>query len=83
MSYGKIDQKGEPIPINNQKTASFEQVFAGSTGCDYFLMFTGVIGGLVTGASIPFFNVLFGRMLDALNGDPGRFLFYIHIYKHI
>ena len=53
--------------VDNQKTATFEQLFAECESYDYFLMFAGIIGGLLTGASIPFFNVLFGRMLDALN----------------
>jgi hypothetical protein len=37
-------------------------------------MFFGTLGGIVTGASIPLFNVLFGKMLDNLNdGDPNSF----------
>lgn len=31
-------------------------------------MAVGVFGGIITGLSLPFFNVLFGRVLDALNG---------------
>ena len=36
-------------------------------------MTLGVIGALLTGISIPFFNVLFGKMLDALNTEPNSF----------
>lgn len=33
----------------------------------------GTVGALVTGASMPFFNILFGEMLDELNGNPDQF----------
>lgn len=36
-------------------------------------MFLGVLGGLISGVSIPIFNVLFGRILDTLNKDPNGF----------
>lgn len=36
---------------------------------DWVYIFTGTLGGLITGFSIPAFNVLFGLMLDALNED--------------
>jgi len=36
---------------------------------DYLFMFLGVIGALVTGLSMPYFCIIFGNMLDALNSD--------------
>jgi hypothetical protein len=36
-------------------------------------MFLGTLGGLVTGLSLPAFNVLFGEMLDTLNDSPDSF----------
>ena len=56
---------------NFSKSASFSQLFSGLEGFDYLYALMGTLGAIVTGASIPFFNVLFGRMLDALNpADP-------------
>ncbi len=36
-------------------------------------MFLGTLGGVVTGVSLPAFNVLFGEMLDTLNGSKSSF----------
>lgn len=36
-------------------------------------MFLGCTGGIVTGVSIPLFNVLFGQILDKLNGSGSDF----------
>ena len=55
------------------KTATFAQLFSGLEAIDVVYIFLGTLGALVTGASIPFFNVLFGRMLDALNGTTTSF----------
>jgi ATP-binding cassette subfamily B (MDR/TAP) protein 1 len=33
----------------------------------------GTVSALLTGASIPSFNILFGRMLDKINGDQSKF----------
>lgn len=38
-----------------------------ATAFDVLMMLTGTIGGLVTGALIPTFQWLFGRMMDSLN----------------
>jgi hypothetical protein len=57
----------------NAKAASLSELFGNATAYDYFLMFVGSLGGIVTGVSIPLFNVLFGRILDALNDDPDAF----------
>ena len=53
--------------ISNSRTATLAQLFSNATFLDYFLMIIGSIGGIVTGASNPFFNVLFGQILDKLN----------------
>ncbi|RYG70372.1 hypothetical protein EON64_00320 [archaeon] len=37
------------------------------------LMVLGTLGGIVTGVSIPLFNVLFGRIIDELNKNPNGF----------
>lgn len=39
---------------------------------DILLMCLGTFGGLITGASIPIFNVLFGQILDELNDNPSK-----------
>ncbi len=36
-------------------------------------MSLGLLGGIVTGLSLPAFNVLFGVMLDTLNESPDGF----------
>ena len=48
-------------------TATLAELFSTAEPLDYLLMFVGTIGGLISGISLPFFNVLFGQMLDALN----------------
>eukprot|EP01033_Poteriospumella_lacustris_P014692 gene14693-10505_t len=53
--------------------ASHQKIFINAEPYDYLLMFMGTFGGIVTGASIPIFNVLFGQILDELNGDPDAF----------
>jgi hypothetical protein len=40
---------------------------------DYVYMIVGALTACVTGASIPFFNVLFGKIIDRLNGDANSF----------
>jgi len=36
-------------------------------------MTIGAVGSFISGASIPAFNYLFGRMIDTLNKDPAGF----------
>lgn len=36
-------------------------------------MFLGTFGAIITGVSIPLFNVLFGEIIDSLNDDPNGF----------
>ena len=46
------------------------QLLEGAESTDYVYMMIGTLGSIVTGASIPLIEVLFGRMLDELNTDP-------------
>ena len=43
-------------------------MFSNADSVDYFYMLWGTPGGVATGLSLPAFNVLFGRMLNTLNG---------------
>lgn len=36
-------------------------------------MAVGTLGTIVTGSSIPAFNILFGQMMDVLNRNPSGF----------
>ena len=49
------------------------QLLEGAESTDYVYMMIGTLGSIVTGASIPLIEVLFGRMLDELNTDPTSF----------
>ena len=51
----------------------FLQTFSNADALDYACMFVGTLGGMVTGVSLPIFNVLFGKILNALNSNPGGF----------
>ena len=54
---------------NLTATASITEVFQNADALDYLYMAGGTVGGIVTGLSLPAFNVLFGQMLDKLNGS--------------
>lgn len=71
----KKDDKEDTSAISSELTsaASLFELFSMAEPLDYLLMFCGTLGAIVTGISLPFFNVLFGRMLDALNADPSSF----------
>ncbi len=45
----------------------FTYYFRHADGLDVLMVFLGILGGIVSGALIPFFQWLFGRMLDSLN----------------
>lgn len=62
------ENKGPPL-----RSATMAELFSTAEPLDYVLMFFGCCGGIVTGLSIPFFNILFGNMLDELNKDPNGF----------
>lgn len=72
---GSDEEKAETASadLENLESASLGELFQYAETYDVALMFTGAIGGLVTGFSIPFFNVIFGEMLDTLNSDPTQF----------
>lgn len=53
----------EPVP----RISFSEYYLRYATAFDVLMMITGTIGGLVTGALIPTFQWLFGRMMDSLN----------------
>ena len=53
--------------------ASMRELYEHADCLDYLHMALGTLGGIVSGISIPFFNVLFGTMINALNTDPSSF----------
>lgn len=69
----KNDADADSNGDKDLKSGKLSDLFSTAEPYDYFLMIIGTIGALITGASIPFFNVLFGKMLDALNKDPSSF----------
>ena len=69
----KVDKEEDTVIKNHNQTATFGELFSQAEPHDYLLMALGVIGGLGTGASLPIFNILFGKILDALNNDPSSF----------
>ncbi len=67
---------------NSSKSATFGELLCTAEPLDYALMFVGTVGGLITGLSLPFFNVLFGRMLDALNTGTSNLMYEDYIYSY-
>jgi ATP-binding cassette subfamily B (MDR/TAP) protein 1 len=59
----KVEKKEKPKEI----TATLQETFQNADAFDYWCMFFGFLGSLVTGASLPAFCVLLGTMLDDLN----------------
>lgn len=49
-------------------TASLSEVFMNAEPFDYLLMSLGILGGAVTGLSLPAMNIVFGRLLNTING---------------
>ena len=56
----------EPEP-SSSKSASMSQLFSQAETIDIVYMVLGSIGSMITGVSLPIFNILFGQMLDSLN----------------
>jgi len=52
---------------SNAQSASLSQLFSQAESIDILYMVLGSIGSMVTGVSLPIFNILFGQMLDSLN----------------
>ncbi len=48
-------------------------MLSNADGTDYFFMGLGTFGALVTGISLPIFNVMLGKMLNELNDSPYSF----------
>ena len=69
----KVEKEEDTSNKSHNQTATFGELFSQAEPYDYLLMALGVIGGLGTGASLPIFNILFGKILDALNNDPNSF----------
>lgn len=46
------------------------QVFKYATARDFVFIVLGSLGAIITGVSLPFMQLLFGRIMDALNGNP-------------
>lgn len=53
----------EPVP----RISFFAFYFRYATASDVLMMTLGIVGGIITGSLIPFFQFLFGRMMDSLN----------------
>ena len=66
-------EKPNEVPLDSSKTASMSQVFSNAEFMDYVYMTIGSLGAITTGLSIPFFNILFGKILDAVNTNPASF----------
>ena len=69
----KIEEKKEVVRNDDETTATFAQMFSEAELYDWMLMILGSVGGAITGASLPAFNVLFGAMLDNLNASGSNF----------
>ena len=73
MSKKNSEQLNNVTEESVASNASFRFLFSTADGFDYFVMVIGTIGGVITGISLPYFNFLFGQMIDNLNTDPGSF----------
>jgi hypothetical protein len=49
----------------------YVQMFSNAAPLDWVCIVLGTFGGIVTGLTMPAFNVLFGRMLNKLNDTSG------------
>eukprot|EP01041_Mallomonas_annulata_P006725 gene6725-13622_t len=65
------NKSSKSIPTETEKATN--SIFSYADINDYIFMFIGCMGGIVTGISQPYCEILFGRMLDALNKDPDSF----------
>lgn len=69
------DEKSKENDVTkSSKSATFAQLFSCADSQDIIYMILGCIGSAITGISLPVFNVLFGLMLDRLNGNPNGFI---------
>ena len=58
---------------SKRNTATIFELFSTADVFDCLHMLNGLIGSIVTGLSLPFICVLFGKMIDALHDDPSKF----------
>jgi hypothetical protein len=61
--------KGKDRSTPQLRKFSIRDIFQFTTKLDVLYMTVGGIGAMITGISIPLFNVLFGEILDELNAD--------------
>jgi ATP-binding cassette subfamily B (MDR/TAP) protein 1 len=54
---------------NKMKIAPLSLCFSQATTSDLMYMFFGTIGGIGMGAAMPFFNIIFGQLLNKLNSN--------------
>jgi ATP-binding cassette subfamily B (MDR/TAP) protein 1 len=54
---------------NKVKIAPLALCFSQATTSDIIYMISGSIGGIGMGAAMPFFNIIFGQLLNKLNSD--------------
>ena len=52
---------------------SMDYFACSATHFETVLSVFGVIGACMTGMSLPYFNIIFGRMIDAVNKNPDSF----------
>jgi ATP-binding cassette subfamily B (MDR/TAP) protein 1 len=56
-----------------ERVGKLSELFQFAEPIDWAAIAVGSLGGILTGFSLPFFNVMFGIMLDELNDDPMSF----------
>jgi len=67
----KKETTDSPLEVN--RAASIWELYCFADSTDKFYMLLGLLGSLVTGLCIPAFNILFGRIINALNSNPNSF----------
>jgi ATP-binding cassette subfamily B (MDR/TAP) protein 1 len=66
--------KAVPEPAKEElPPVSISKLFSSADFLDYVYMTIGLLAALGSGVSMPAFSVLFGMMLDNINGNPEKF----------
>ena len=73
VSVNKKEIMEEGIKTDDKKLETLSEVFSNCTYADIILMLIGSCGSLVTGLSLPYMNILFGKIIDNLNSDTQTF----------
>lgn len=68
-----IQPETHELPKQETLTASWSELYSEAQSNDVFLMVLGTIGAAGVGIAVPIFNILFGKILDALNTNPDSF----------